>query len=128
MLKVFTSGSSSGEAEIATYDHLRKAMQRSGESKVKHIRMIHGHFSVVSPYDGRSFHRVLIYQPTQMSLSELRRTRYPDGFPEKTIKKCLVHMLSAIQFLHMEANIIHGGMCCVLFVSCHGMDGWDPWC
>lgn len=113
MLKIFVRGSLSGEAEIQTYEQLHKAMQRSGAShpSVRYIRMIHGHFSVVSPFDGRSMHRVLIYEPTQMSLSDLRSTCFPNGFPELTIKKCLVHMLGAVEFLHMKANIIHGGMC-----------------
>ena len=52
----------------------------------------------------------LVHPPLGMSLYDFRTQLRAKVLPEKIVKLTLVHLLLALDYLHVEAEIVHTGM------------------
>lgn len=89
------------------YERIRKSIPGSRSKGSRYIRMMLGHFTVGSTLFSK--HTILIYQPTQKSLSEVLHQYSPNGFPEKIVKRIIRQILEALDFCHVHAKIVHNG-------------------
>lgn len=72
------------------------------------IRQLLDSFEISGPH-GR--HVVLVLQPAQMSLRDMKLVfRQDGGFDERFVKGAVEELLKALDFLHSEAHIVHTGM------------------
>lgn len=102
-LKVYLN-SSKVHRELPIYKHINN-LQSEHEGR-GHVREFHNSFEVKGPYGQ---HICLVLQPLGISLDELRKLT-PDGvFGADLIRQTLRPILTGLQFLHKEAQVIHTG-------------------
>jgi hypothetical protein len=110
-LKVSTSLSEFPQAsarEPKVYEHLSQV--KSNHPGQSLIRELYDTFEIESL--GRK-HYCLVQQPMHMSLLDMMNLNpeQPEPFPVPLLKTTLRRLLSALDFLHTDAQVIHTGMC-----------------
>lgn len=70
------------------------------------IRKLLDSFDVVGPY-GK--HIILVLEPAQMSLRDMKHVFRPDGFDEDFVRGAITELLYALDFLHSRAGVVHTG-------------------
>ena len=90
--------------ELSVYEHLAKvgSSAHPGQSL---IRELYDAFEVDGPA-GR--HQCLVQQPMHMTVLEMMRLN-PRPFDLALLKMTLRRVLSALDFLHTEAGVVHTG-------------------
>lgn len=90
--------------ELRTYEHLAKVnSSHPGQSL---IRELYDAFELVGSV-GK--HQCLVQQPMHMTVLEMMKLN-PEPFNLPLLKITLRRILSALDFLHTEAKVIHTGM------------------
>lgn len=90
--------------ELNTYEHLSKLdSAHLGQSL---IREVYDTFSLVGE---AGTHQCLVQQPMHMSLLEMMRLN-PRPFDLPRLEMTLRRPLSALDFLHTEAEVVHAGL------------------
>ena len=90
--------------ELRIYEHLAKI--KSAHPGQSLIRELYDAFELDGP-EGK--HQCLVQQPMHMTVLEMMRLN-PEPFNLPLLKMTLRRILSALDFLHTEVNIIHTGM------------------
>nr|KMM69727.1 hypothetical protein CPAG_06041 [Coccidioides posadasii RMSCC 3488] len=88
-------------SELAVYEHLSKV--KSSHPGQGYIRELYDTFEISSPY---GCHQCLIQQPMHLSILDMMRLN-PDPLNLSLLREILKGILTGLDFLHTEANIIH---------------------
>jgi hypothetical protein len=72
----------------------------------RNIRNLHDSFEIQGS-DGS--HVVLVLEPAQMSLRDMKTVFRPEGFHKDMVKGAIIELLKALDFLHTQAKIVHTG-------------------
>lgn len=104
-LKVLECNSPEAQREMSAYDHLnsRNVPDHAG---AKLIRRALDSFQIASE---KGTFGCLIHPPLGMSMHEFRTQLKARVLPESIVKLTLIHLLLALDYLHMEAGIVHTG-------------------
>lgn len=105
-LKVFERNSAEGQRETEIYHHLN-SLNIVDHAGVKLIRKALDSFQIT--FAEGNF-ECLVHPPLGMSLYDFRTQLRAKVLPEKIVKLTLVHLLLALDYLHVEAEIVHTGM------------------
>lgn len=89
--------------ELKVYEHLARI--NSSHQGQYLIRKLHGAFELSGP-SGK--HQCLVQQPMHMTLLEMMRLN-PRPLDLPLLKMTLRRLLSALDFLHTEAETVHTG-------------------
>ncbi|OJZ85764.1 hypothetical protein ASPFODRAFT_61155 [Aspergillus luchuensis CBS 106.47] len=102
-LKVLECNSPEAQREMSAYDHLnsRNVPDHAG---AKLIRRALDSFQIASE---KGTFGCLIHPPLGMSMHEFRTQLRAKVLPESIVKLTLMHLLLALDYLHMEAGIVH---------------------
>ncbi|KAI4118110.1 MAG: hypothetical protein LQ345_001767, partial [Seirophora villosa] len=101
VLKIFTNDAQN-RAEINAYKHLM-GMQSKHPGRNR-IRKAIDSFSIQGP---NGDHHCLVHEPMLESTQELLRRNPSHRFTEDLLKLFLHYLLSALDYLHTEAHLIH---------------------
>lgn len=82
----------------------------------RNIRQLLHSFEIRGPH---GTHAVLVFQPAQMSLRDMKAVFQKDGFDETLVKGTVQELLKALDFLHTEAQVVHTGMDRMLNIRNH---------
>lgn len=100
------------DRELRIYEHLANIdSSHPGQSL---IRELYDAFDLQGP---GGTHRCLVLQPMNMTLLEMMRMN-PQPFGLPLLKMTVKRLLSALDFLHAEAEVIHVGR------DLHSVKGW----
>lgn len=77
----------------------------------RNIRKLLDSFDVKGP-DGK--HIVLVLEPVQMSLRDMKHEFLPDGFFEDLVRNGIIELLKALDFLHTQGELVHTGISYIL--------------
>ncbi|KOC13626.1 putative CDK4/6 [Aspergillus flavus AF70] len=102
-LKVFERNSAEGQRETEIYHHLN-SLNIVDHAGVKLIRKALDSFQIT--FAEGNF-ECLVHPPLGMSLYDFRTQLRAKVLPEKIVKLTLVHLLLALDYLHVEAEIVH---------------------
>lgn len=103
VLKIFTNDLQNRE-EINVYNRLMSVQsKRPGRN---YIRNALDTFTIQGP---NGEHRCLVHEPMLESVQELLRRNPSHRFTEDLLKVLLQYLLSALDYLHTDAHIIHTG-------------------
>jgi len=93
---------------IKIYEHLSQV--KSNHPGQSLIRELYDTFEIESP--GHK-HYCLVQQTMHMSLLDMMNLNpeHPEPFLAPLLKSTLIRLLSALDFLHTDAQVIHTGMC-----------------
>jgi hypothetical protein len=91
---------------VPAYERIMGRVEHSSHPGLANIRLLFESFTVTGPYGD---HLVLVFQPAQMSLRDLKTVFFKDGFDESFVRACVIELLRASDFLHSECEIIHTG-------------------
>lgn len=105
-LKVFERNFAEGQRETEIYHHLN-SLNIVGHAGVKLIRKALDSFQIT--FAEGNF-ECLVHPPLGMSLYDFRTQLRAKVLPEKIVKLTLVHLLLALDYLHVVAEIVHTGM------------------
>lgn len=81
-------------------------VEHSSHPGLANIRLLFESFTVRGSWGD---HLVLVFQPAQMSLRDLKTVFLKDGFDESFVRACIIELLKVSDFLHSECEIIHTG-------------------
>jgi len=93
------------EREIRAYDALTTASNASNSPGKKYVRHTLDQFKI--DHADRSYH-FLVHEPLGISVDFLQTTlkgTLPFGYCSQLVE----HMIQALEYLHMHANLIHAG-------------------
>lgn len=71
------------------------------------IRRLLDSFEVASPH-GK--HTILVFEPAQMSLRDMKLVFRPDGFDEDFVRGAIIELLKALDYLHAHGEVVHTGI------------------
>lgn len=74
---------------------------------INNIRKLLNFFEVTGPH-GK--HAVLVFEPAQMSLRDMRFVFRREGFEEEFVQGAIIELLKALDFLHSHGEIVHTGI------------------
>lgn len=106
-LKVYER-TSLAHRELLSYHHIAGRMTDSSHEGRGNLRRLLDSFVVNRP-DGD--HMVLVFEPAQMSLRDMKVLFNPEGFDEDLVKGAIIALLKALDFLHTCGEIVHTGIC-----------------
>jgi serine/threonine protein kinase len=92
--------------ELPAYHQITTLARDSSHQARRNIRSLHDSFEIQGP-DGS--HVVLVLEPAQMSLRDMKTVFRPEGFDEDMVKGAIIELLKALDFLHTQAKIVHTG-------------------
>lgn len=101
-IKVFTNAVQKNR-EPAVYEHMKKHAPELGPL---HIRPLEDSFKVQGPHGS---HEILVQVPVVKSLVESQSTADDFVLSPSIVKSSLKQVVSALDFLHSEAHVIHTG-------------------
>lgn len=112
-LKIYASGGCQTAREVAALKHINSVLTAS--QHVKHIgkasiRTLLGQFQISHPTSSRT-NSCLIFDPLGVSLADARELVFGGRMPINLVKSVAFYMLQALDFLHRQANLVHGGKC-----------------
>lgn len=116
-LKVYVR-SSLVHRELPSYHHISRLMAGSSHEGRSDIRRLLDSFKVTGPHGN---HVVLVFEPAQMSLRDMKVVFRSDGFEVDFVKGAITELLKALDFLHTQEGIVHTGN--FLYSSGHGLLG-----
>lgn len=93
-----------GRRELAIYEHLDKT--RSSHRGQAFIREVWNTFEISGPH---GHHQCLVQPPMHMSVLDMMELN-PEPLTAPLLRIVLKHLLTALDFLHTEAEVIHTGM------------------
>ncbi|GLB19749.1 hypothetical protein AtubIFM61612_009665 [Aspergillus tubingensis] len=102
-LKVLECNSPEAQREMSAYDHLN-SLNVPDHAGAKLIRKALDSFQIASE---KGTFGCLVHPPLGMSLHEFRTQLRARVLPENIVKLTLMHLLLALDYLHMEAGIVH---------------------
>ncbi|KAE8421581.1 kinase-like protein [Aspergillus pseudocaelatus] len=102
-LKTFERNSTEGQRETEVYYHL-DSLNIVDHAGVKLIRTALDSFQITSPEGSFG---CLVHPPLGISLYDFRTQLRAKVLPEKIVKLALVHLLLALDYLHIETGIVH---------------------
>ncbi|EAL86534.1 protein kinase, putative [Aspergillus fumigatus Af293] len=94
--------------ELPSYHHIASRMKDSTHEGRGNVRRLLDSFVVNGP-DGD--HVVLVFEPAQMSLRDMKVVFRPEGFDEDFVRGAIIELLKALDFLHTHGEIVHTGIC-----------------
>ncbi|KAH8435043.1 uncharacterized protein LDX57_012672 [Aspergillus melleus] len=92
--------------ELPVYDRINSRMAEISYKVrgINNIRKLLDSFEVTGPH-GK--HTVLVFEPAQMSLRDMRFVFRREGFEEEFVKGAIIELLKALDFLHSHGEIVH---------------------
>ena len=95
--------------ELPVYDRINSRMAEVSYKGrgINNIRKLLDTFEVTGPH-GK--HAVLVFEPAQMSLRDMRFVFCREGFAEEFVKGAITELLKALDFLHSHGEIVHTGI------------------
>ncbi|KAJ0416883.1 kinase-like domain-containing protein [Aspergillus carlsbadensis] len=90
--------------ELPLYHHIAGHVGDSSHPGRRNIRSLLDSFEIKGP-DGN--HLVLVFDPAQMSLRDMKVVFFPDGFHEDFVRGAVIELLKGLDFLHTQAEIVH---------------------
>lgn len=96
--------------ELPSYHHIACHMTDSSHEGRGNVRRLLDSF-VVNSSNGD--HIVLVFEPAQMSLRDMKVLFRPEGFDEDLVRGAIVELLKALDFLHTYGEIVHTGICSI---------------
>ncbi|KAE8150676.1 kinase-like protein [Aspergillus avenaceus] len=92
--------------ELPVYDRINSRMAEISYKGrgINNIRKLLDFFEVTGPH-GK--HAVLVFEPAQMSLRDMRFVFRREGFEEEFVKGAIIELLKALDFLHSHGEIVH---------------------
>ena len=119
-LKLYASGEGQTAREVAALKHINAVLAASRNAK-KHIgaasvRTLLDQFQVSRPKSPRT-NLCLVFDPLGVSLADARNLVFGGRMPIDVVKSVTFYMLQALDFLHREANLVHGGMLFFRFLA-----------
>jgi serine/threonine-protein kinase SRPK3 len=117
-LKIYASGEGQTAREVAALKHINAVLAASQNAK-KHIgaasvRTLLDQFQISRPKSSGT-NLCLVFNPLGVSLADVRKLLFDGRMPINLVKSVTFYMLQALDFLHREANLVHGGM--ILHIS-----------
>ncbi|KAH2185472.1 hypothetical protein KXV52_002908 [Aspergillus fumigatus] len=94
--------------ELPSYHHIASRMKDSTHEGRGNVRRLLDSFVANGP-DGD--HVVLVFEPAQMSLRDMKVVFRPEGFDEDFVRGAIIELLKALDFLHTHGEIVHTGIC-----------------
>lgn len=95
------------QRELPVYHHIARRMAESSHQGRSNIRRLLDSFEVTSPH-GK--HIILVFEPAQMSLRDMRLAFRQDGFDENFVRGAIIELLKALDFLHTHGEVVHTGI------------------
>ena len=102
-LKIFANDLQNRE-KVNIYKHLMSV--QSKHPGRDHIRNALDNFTIQGPIGE---HQCLVYEPMLETAQELLRRNPSHWFSEELLKVFLQHLLTALDYLHTDAHLIHTG-------------------
>ncbi|KAI1908253.1 hypothetical protein LOZ12_005457 [Ophidiomyces ophidiicola] len=90
--------------ELPIYKHLAPHLNKNLHRGQHNIRRLLDSFKISGP-DGN--HVVLVFDPAQMSLRDMRLVFFPDGFAQNFVRGAIIELLKALDFLHSHGEVVH---------------------
>ncbi|PLB46174.1 kinase-like protein [Aspergillus steynii IBT 23096] len=92
--------------ELPAYDRINSRMADNSYQGLgrDNIRKLMESFEVTGPH-GK--HVVLVFEPAQMSLRDMKVVFRREGFEEHFVKGAIIELLKALDFLHSHGEIVH---------------------
>ncbi|QKX62240.1 uncharacterized protein TRUGW13939_09399 [Talaromyces rugulosus] len=91
--------------ELPFYHHIAPRIANGNSHKgQENIRRMLDSFDVVGPH-GK--HVILVFEPAQMSLRDMKLVFRPDGFDEDFVRGAITELLQAVDFLHSHGEVVH---------------------
>lgn len=104
-MKICTTEASEYGQESRIYDHLRSL--KSSHPGQRHIRPVYDTFELSGPY---GLHSCLVHPPMHLTLLDfMRELPGRRRLDRPLLRLTLRYLLSALDFLHTEANVVHTG-------------------
>ncbi|KXX80341.1 Serine/threonine-protein kinase SRPK [Madurella mycetomatis] len=109
-LKIYASGGRQTAREVSALKHINSVIATS--QHVKHIgtasiRTLLDQFQISRPKSSRT-NFCLAFDPLGVSLADARELVYGGRMPLNLVKSVAFYMLQALDFLHRQANLVHG--------------------
>lgn len=92
--------------ELPFYEHIAPRMTQGNHQGRENIRKLLRTFNLSGPH---GTHVVLVVQPAQMSLRDMKAVFFKDGFDESLVKGAIAELLLALDFLHGQGETVHTG-------------------
>ncbi|KAI9042672.1 uncharacterized protein KD926_005278 [Aspergillus affinis] len=90
--------------ELPFYHHIASRMEEGSHPGRGNVRRLLDSFEVTGP---QGKHVVLVFQPAQMSLRDMKLVFRRDGFDEDFVRGAITELLKALDFLHTHGEIVH---------------------
>ena len=104
-LKVFVSNHRQALNERKAYSHLQSI--KSNHPSAKGIRQLRDHFRIKGKL---GLHDCLTHDPLGVTLSDIQIMSPYNIVKTKLLKGIVKDLLSALDYLHSEAGVVHTGM------------------
>ncbi|CAP94990.1 Pc21g00930 [Penicillium rubens Wisconsin 54-1255] len=90
--------------ELPFYHHVACRMAESSHRGRGNIRRLLDSFEMTGP---QGKHVVLVFEPAQMSLRDMRLVFRRGGFDEDFVRGTIIELLEALDFLHTHGEVVH---------------------
>ncbi|KAJ6185768.1 hypothetical protein N7519_007069 [Penicillium mononematosum] len=90
--------------ELPVYHHIARRMAESSHRGRGNIRRLLDSFEIPGP---QGQHVVLVFEPAQMSLRDMRLVFRLGGFDEDFARGTIIELLEALDFLHTHGEVVH---------------------
>lgn len=110
-LKVYASNSPQTSREVTALEHVRSILAERGSDKhigATNIRTLIKQFRVSHPGSSRT-NLCLVFNPLGWTVADIRKLVYGGRMDMNMVRCIAFYMLQALDFLHREANLVHGG-------------------
>ncbi|AEO67582.1 uncharacterized protein THITE_160781 [Thermothielavioides terrestris NRRL 8126] len=110
-LKIYASRQPQTNREVAALRHINAVLAAS--APVKHggatsIRTLIDQFEIPRSKTTSRANLCLVFEPLGMSLADARKRMFGGRMPVDIVKGVIFCLLQALDFLHREANMVHG--------------------
>jgi serine/threonine protein kinase len=92
--------------ELPVYHHIARRMAESSHRGRGNIRRLLDSFEMTGP---QGKHVVLVFEPAQMSLRDMRLVFRRGGFDEDFVRGTIIELLETLDFLHTHGEVVHTG-------------------
>ncbi|KAG8815884.1 hypothetical protein FRC17_000559 [Serendipita sp. 399] len=103
-LKVCVINSPPAKREIEIFNHIKPLMSKTTHEGSLSIRTLMDHFEIANE---EGVYQCLVHKPMGAGLDSLRVRCPQQRLTETLLQKTLIRLLTALDFLHTEAKVIH---------------------
>jgi hypothetical protein len=110
-VKIYALGEQQSDREIAALKHINATLAASQNAKhigAASVRRLLDEFKISHPRSSRT-NLCLVFDPLGGSLADARKLVFGGRMPISLVKSVTFYILQALDFLHREANLVHGG-------------------